>query len=350
MYSRYFFSPWYREFSIDKQYSFVYNTSGWKDQLVSIDISENVPCCSGSCYCWNTTSTHNSYNSIGNPTVHKGLYLSWSQGDKLTYYNGTSFTYASTGMRLTKGNNTTYEYEGDKLIKETRNGTTIEYLHGTNGITGFRYSGRDFYYVKNALGDVIAVVDWYGDVFAKYVYDAFGNCTITQDINGISTRNPIRYRSYYYDTETGLYYLNSRYYDPEIGRFISPADTSALNFKIINGLNLYNYANNNPNGVASNNLKTIENTSANLVTPNSILLSKNSSDNNYIIERLSTGLPSFFVVSPKKRALLDWGLSIHKETFYFDEAKNHSLYLGVLNISAFAGYNIEEKKAGIFLC
>ena len=224
----------------------MYNTSGWNDQLVRIDISGNVPCDNEDGYCWCTNSVFNSYNSIGHPTVHKGSYLSWSNGKNLASYDGTSFTYASTGMRLTKGNNTTYEYEGDKLIKETRGTTKIEYLHGANGIIGFRYSGRDFYYVKNAFGDVTTVVDWYGDVFAKYVYDAFGNCTITQDTNGIGTHNPIRYRSYYYDTETGLYYLKTRYYDPEIGRFISPDSTKYLDPESIHGLNLYAYCLNNP--------------------------------------------------------------------------------------------------------
>ena len=68
---------------------------------------------------------------------------------------------------------------------------------------------------------------------ASYIYDAYGNCKVIAEdgVDGecYGDRNPIRYRGYYYDTETGLYYLNSRYYDPEIGRFISPADTSALN-------------------------------------------------------------------------------------------------------------------------
>ena len=58
--------------------------------------------------------------------------------------------------------------------------------------------------------------------------------------------NPFRYRGYYYDVETGLYYLKTRYYDPEVGRFISQDDVSYLDPEHINGLNLYAYCGNNP--------------------------------------------------------------------------------------------------------
>ena len=87
----------------------------------------------------------------------------------------------------------------------------------------------------------------------KYVYDAWGNHKVhnsdgteNTSTNFIGYINPFRYRSYYYDTETGLYYLQSRYYDPEVGRFISIDDTSYLDPETVNGLNLYAYCNNNP--------------------------------------------------------------------------------------------------------
>ena len=80
----------------------------------------------------------------------------------------------------------------------------------------------------------------------KYAYDAFGNCKVLLDTAGLSTVNPIRYRGYYYDHETGLYYLNARYYNPEWRRFISTAQIGALNPNNVNGFNLYSYANNNP--------------------------------------------------------------------------------------------------------
>ena len=86
---------------------------------------------------------------------------------------------------------------------------------------------------------------------AEYAYDAFGNCSLIYQSSGtdIGEVNPIRYRSYYYDHETGMYYLGSRYYNPQWRRFISPS-TSAINPSVVNGLNGYAYANNNPFGIA----------------------------------------------------------------------------------------------------
>ncbi len=83
-------------------------------------------------------------------------------------------------------------------------------------------------------------------MYAEYSYDAWGKCTIKTNVDAIATINPFRYRGYYFDTETGLYYLNARYYDPEVGRFISPDSTDYLSPESINGLNLYAYCRNNP--------------------------------------------------------------------------------------------------------
>ena len=86
-----------------------------------------------------------------------------------------------------------------------------------------------------------------GKVVASYTYDAWGVCKIVSDSTGIIARiNPFRYRSYYFDTETKLYFLKTRYYDPEIGRFITIDDISYLDPETINGLNLYAYCLNNP--------------------------------------------------------------------------------------------------------
>ena len=85
------------------------------------------------------------------------------------------------------------------------------------------------------------------DLVAKYAYDAFGNCTIVQNnSDDIANINPFRYRGYYYDIESGLYYLKSRYYSPELGRFISPDGIEYLEPDNVLGLNLYAYCYNNP--------------------------------------------------------------------------------------------------------
>ena len=96
-------------------------------------------------------------------------------------------------------------------------------------------------------GDVVAIYDTNGNKVAEYGYDAYGNCTILSTTNTtIANANPFRYRGYYYDSETGFYYLNARYYSPEWRRFISPDDTAFLDSETPNGLNLYCYCNNDP--------------------------------------------------------------------------------------------------------
>ena len=113
---------------------------------------------------------------------------------------------------------------------------------------------------------MIAITDDAGATVARYAYDAWGKCTIVSDNSGvdIATINPFRYRSYYYDEETKLYYLQSRYYDPTVGRFINADDTSTLSTSSsTKGHNLFCYCDNNPvnNKDASGNIlwKTIFN-------------------------------------------------------------------------------------------
>ena len=119
------------------------------------------------------------------------------------------------------------------------------------GFTYYPYSGTatQYFFGKNAQGDVICIYDATGNTVARYNYDAWGACTIAYDNTsiGIANINPIRYRSYYYDAETGWYYLQSRYYDPAVGRFISPDDPSLLgaNGDLLS-YNLYAYCSNNP--------------------------------------------------------------------------------------------------------
>ena len=95
--------------------------------------------------------------------------------------------------------------------------------------------------------DCLAILDNSGNTVVKYTYDAYGNCNCTYSYNtDLANSNPIRYRSYYYDEDTGLYYLNARYYDPQWRRFISPDDTAYLDIESVNGLNLYAYCRNDP--------------------------------------------------------------------------------------------------------
>ena len=112
---------------------------------------------------------------------------------------------------------------------------------------GFSYNGTAYYYVKNLQGDVEAIVNSGGTIVVRYYYDAWGNIL---DVSGtladtIGEANPIRYRGYVYDAETGYYYLNSRYYDPDLCRFIS-ADSQLNDNESLLGANLFAYCYNNP--------------------------------------------------------------------------------------------------------
>lgn len=116
-----------------------------------------------------------------------------------------------------------------------------------------KYNNAVYFYRKDAQGNIIALLDSSGNVVVKYVYDAWGNHAVLDangaditDVNHIGVLNPFRYRGYFYDVETGLYYLQTRYYDPEIGRFITIDGIEYLDPETINGLNLYAYCGNNP--------------------------------------------------------------------------------------------------------
>lgn len=92
------------------------------------------------------------------------------------------------------------------------------------------------------MGDIVGIYDKSGAKVASYVYDAWGN--VISETGTMASVNPFRYRGYYYDTETGFYWLYTRYYDPAIGRFIN-ADNQ-LSTGDFNGMNLYAYCDNNP--------------------------------------------------------------------------------------------------------
>ena len=112
------------------------------------------------------------------------------------------------------------------------------------------YGDTQYFYVKNAQGDVVQIRSKWGTTLVEYEYDAWGNCTIAyshSSYGNLAELNPIRYRGYVYDFETGFYYLQSRYYDPQIRRFISADDLSMLGVgDEFLSYNLYAYCLNNP--------------------------------------------------------------------------------------------------------
>ena len=169
-----------------------------------------------------------------------------------TYNDGTnniSYKYNLNGIRTSKVVNnveTKYYLEGTKIIFEDRNGTMLYYLYNGDELLGFVYNGNTYYYHKNVFGDIIGILNSNYEEIVTYEYDSWGAISSIADNSGINigTINPFRYRSYYYDEETKLYYLNSRYYNSEWGRFIN-GDVVITGQGIISN-NIYCYCANNP--------------------------------------------------------------------------------------------------------
>ena len=163
----------------------------------------------------------------------------------------------------------------------------------------------------------------------------------------IASSLPFRYRSYYYDTELGMYYLNTGYYDPNIGRFIN-ADVSTSNPHSINGFNLYSYANNNPildskfiGGlhIVSTNGSKITNfvLNYNIKIPNGSAKNKNYWDPHAKGKWFDTDWPEFFNFTHDKIEFVNWNFSLYKGSLYLDHNENHSLYIAGGNISTYLG-------------
>ncbi len=210
------------------------------------------------------------YDTMGRPTTYKDYELEWdNRGSLLLAYdndlNEISYTYDINGIRTKKvvnGKTHNYVVNGTQILQEKivegTSTTTINYHYVLNKLVGFTYNkggkASNYIYRRNLQGDIIGIYDSLGNEVGGYAYDAYGKCYVKYKDNSseeektILNTNPFRYRGYYYDNETGLYYLNARYYDPSIGRFISPDVLTILDETKgqINGLNLYMYCNNNP--------------------------------------------------------------------------------------------------------
>ena len=157
-----------------------------------------------------------------------------------------SYTYNADGLRTSKTvNNEKYIYywNGNKLMAQTWGENSMYFRYDGDTPIGFKFNGTEYYYVTNLQGDIIAILDSNGTCVVEYEYDAWGRCSIIKDTNTIAYINPLRYRGYYYDSDTDLYYLQSRYYDANTGRFIN-ADEPEM---ILEGVyNLFSYCENNP--------------------------------------------------------------------------------------------------------
>ena len=203
-----------------------------------------------------------SYDANGNMTSLNGYTFGWTNRrltSAISTDNNISYTYNHNGIRTSKTINgiTTYYVvdENNNVVKqyELENDVetnVIEFVYDSNGSPiYFTYNNATYYYEKNLQGDIVAILDANGNTVVEYTYDIWGKLLgITGAMaDTIGIINPLRYRGYYYDTETGLYYLQSRYYSPDLMRFISQDDPVLSNAQGEPlGSNLYVYCLNNP--------------------------------------------------------------------------------------------------------
>ena len=189
--------------------------------------------------------------------------MSWIwQGRQLTKAvkdKTVTFTYDSEGIRTSKsdGTNTTkYLLNGTQILAQKTGSTTLSFFYDQQGnrVAMADSSNKFYYYIYNLQGDVIALADAStGKLAATYTYDAWGkivkiNGQNPEDVasTNIANINPFRYRGYYYDTETSLYYLQTRYYDPEVGRFINADAFASTDISGALSANMFAYCENRP--------------------------------------------------------------------------------------------------------
>ena len=195
------------------------------------------------------------YDEYGNRRIKNlNINFQYTRGNLLLMAGFNSFKYDYLGRRYSKNGSDgiihTYYYEGSKLVGEDRSdGIKLRFFYDKIGLCGFRYIASnsqfaDCYYVRNAFNDIVGIANG-TTILVRYIYDAWGNHQIIDNTNiNLGAINPFRYKSYYFDSETNLYYLNSRYYDPEIGQFISPDKSLLQDFESLGGINFYLYKDN----------------------------------------------------------------------------------------------------------
>ena len=238
--------------------TYTYGNSNWGDLLTGVN------------------DTEIRYDAIGNPTniiydVLFGCRLTWegreltklenTEGDSDFVMTTTTYTYNDEGIRTSKNvNGTLHEYylDGSQIVAEKVGNKLYVYVYDENGrpiaikyrTDSYAKDVFDYYVLEtNFQGDVVAIYKLDGTKIGSYAYDAYGVVTTTvhnSSYSSIVNFNPFRYRSYYYDTDTGWYYLQSRYYNPVWGRFINAdGEMSDVGGNLI-GSNLFAYCFNNP--------------------------------------------------------------------------------------------------------
>ncbi len=242
----------------DRTINYTYD-SVWKDKLISYG------------------STNITYDNIGNPLTIGNKNFTWEERQLQTYEKGAtaiSFEYDESGLRhrksVTENGVLTQQYDyvwsNGKLISQTHttysNGeisksNSAKFIYNEWGeLLGITLNNSNtFLYIKNLQGDITGIANENGDTIVTYTYDSWGKLSYIYDseANDEEARillkvSPFTYRGYCYDYDMEMYYLQSRYYNPGIGRFINTDDTQiaiASQGEIL-GANLFSYCENNP--------------------------------------------------------------------------------------------------------
>ncbi len=243
------------------EYAYQYGDTNWKDKLTAITKTTYT---AGVGSAVTTPITYDA-NLIGQPTTMDGNTMTWSWGTQLaTLANAkidAKYTYDESGTRTSKtvtdkatgkAVTTSYVLDGDKVVYESDGTNKIYYTRDSAGnLLGINVNGVEYTYIFSQQNDVIGIIDNSGTLVVSYQYDAWGNIESTTGSlkDTVGKLNPYRYRSYRYDEETKWYYLQSRYYVPEIGRMLSADDvevTTVTPENPGNDKNLFAYCDNNP--------------------------------------------------------------------------------------------------------
>ena len=245
---------------------YLYENAKWSDVLTGVKKSH---------YEGSTEVVDEQYSvssdEIGNTTDYKGSTYTWvgRQLRSITDSDNSSTTYSynSDGQRISKIVNTAdgkmynyrYYYNGDILagfiLYATESGSMtyvgqIRFMYDESGEAfGIDINGKEYFYVKNAQNDVVRIVDSANETVVNYQYDSWGkllSCEDTSENDIVSFINPYTYRGYYYEIETNSYFLKSRYYNPELCRFISADSVVSGTGGEILGYNMFAYCMNNP--------------------------------------------------------------------------------------------------------
>ena len=308
-------------------HTYTYGDDDWGDLLTAYD------------------SNAITYDAIGNPLTYyngQSWNFTWVNGRTLSQAvsgdTTVSYVYDKTnGMRLSKTvGDTTYEYYyGDsQLLRMTvSDGTVMDFFYDHNGLPyAVKYNGTNYYYILNQQGDVVRLISADGTTVGTYQYDAWGNILSVTN-NDLTNANPLRYRGYVYDDETGFYYLTSRYYDPKIGRFINADSVVAGVEQFVQGYNLFAYCFSNPVNMddSSGNWPKWAQKIANTVKS---VLSNGIDKIKTVANKVKQDIKSFDIKNTSERKVLDSNyVSAYKGKLTFKTKDNRSGSFGALFIS-----------------